>query len=63
MTNREIAELVAKFRTPPGLNWEPLADDIETLLDSKDRGAERVCSGHYGIDGHCLRCGDPIPRS
>lgn len=32
MTDREIAELVAKFRTPPGFDWEPLADDIETLL-------------------------------
>ena len=37
MTNREMAELVAKFRTPPGLNWEPLANDIETLLNAKDR--------------------------
>jgi hypothetical protein len=48
MTNREIAEMIAKFRTPPGLNWEPLADDIETLLDSKDRGAERQRSS--GLD-------------
>ncbi len=37
MTNREAAEMVAKFRTPPGFNWKPLADDIETLLNSKDR--------------------------
>ncbi len=41
MTNREIAELIAKFRTPPGMSWEPLADDIETVLDTKDRGTER----------------------
>ena len=41
MTNREIAEMIAKFRTPPGMNWGPLADDIETVLDSKDRGTER----------------------
>lgn len=37
MTNREAAEMVAKFRTPPGMNWKPLADDIETMLDAKDR--------------------------
>jgi hypothetical protein len=41
MTNRQIAEMVAKFRTPQGFSWESLADDIETLLNSKDRGAER----------------------
>ena len=38
MNNREIAEMVAKFRTPPGFNWRPLAEDIETLLNSKDGG-------------------------
>lgn len=48
MTNREMAELVAKFRTPPGMNWQPLADDIETLLISKDRGTERAPRHHCG---------------
>jgi hypothetical protein len=35
MTNRETAELIAKFRTPPGFSWQDLADDIETALDTK----------------------------
>lgn len=34
-TDREIAEMIAKFRTPPGLNWTPLADDIETVLKGR----------------------------
>jgi len=34
MTARQTAELIAKFRTPPGFNWKPLADDIETALVS-----------------------------
>ncbi len=36
-TNREIAELIAQFRMLPGMNWEPLADDIETVLNMKDQ--------------------------
>lgn len=31
-TDREIAEMIARFRTPPGFSWQPLADDIETVL-------------------------------
>ena len=34
-TPRKLAEMVAKFRTPPGLDWQPLADDIETIIDGK----------------------------
>lgn len=33
-TDEELAEMVARFRTPPGFNWEPLRDDIFTLLRS-----------------------------
>jgi hypothetical protein len=31
-TDRENAEMVARFRTPPGFSWVDLANDIETLL-------------------------------
>jgi hypothetical protein len=34
-TDEEQAEMVARFRTPPGCNWEPLRDDILTLLRSQ----------------------------
>ena len=34
-TDAEVAEIVARFRTPPGMNWEPLRDDIVTLLASR----------------------------
>lgn len=62
MTDREIAELIAKFRTPPGINWEPLADDIETVLKSRpkleDMGyseiSDRAGDLGYGLcDGFC----------
>lgn len=36
---REVAEMVARFRTPPGLNWKPLADDIETVIATVRRQA------------------------
>lgn len=36
-SDRQIAEYVARFRTPPGFNWKPLADDIETLLKMRPR--------------------------
>ncbi len=49
MTNREQAELVARFRTPPGMNWGPLADDIETLLDSKDFHNGQKITRWFGI--------------
>jgi hypothetical protein len=35
MTNRETAEMIAKFRTPPGFSWQDLANDIETALDMR----------------------------
>jgi hypothetical protein len=34
-SDEEMAEMVARFRTPPGMNWEPLRDDIVTLLKSR----------------------------
>lgn len=36
-TDREIAEMIARFRTPPGFSWQPLADDIETVLKTRPR--------------------------
>jgi hypothetical protein len=30
--DRILAEAIAKFRTPPGVDWRPLADDIATLI-------------------------------
>ncbi|MCL5460437.1 hypothetical protein M3M33_17495, partial [Loigolactobacillus coryniformis] len=43
-TNREQAELVAKFRTPPGFSWHDLANDIEFLLNSKDGERDGVAT-------------------
>jgi hypothetical protein len=37
-TDRELAEMIARFRTPPGFNWQPLADDIEMALKSRREG-------------------------
>ena len=34
-SDEEVAEMIARFRTPPGINWEPLRDDIVTLLRSR----------------------------
>lgn len=34
-TDEDLAEMVARFRTPPGFNWEPLRDDILALLKSR----------------------------
>ena len=39
-SNREVAELIAKFRMPPGFNWTPLADDIETALNVRSGGGD-----------------------
>jgi hypothetical protein len=38
-TDREIAEMIAKFRTPPGFSWRDLANDIETVLKTRPRSA------------------------
>ncbi|MGA9705271.1 hypothetical protein [Pseudomonas sp.] len=35
-TDEQLAEMVARFRTPPGFSWEPLRDDILTLLKSRE---------------------------
>lgn len=40
-TDRELAEMVAKFRTPPGFDWSPLADDIETILKARPKPLSR----------------------
>lgn len=34
-TDEQVAEMIARFRTPPGISWEPLRDDILTLLKSR----------------------------
>lgn len=34
-TDEDVAEMIARFRTPPGFDWTPLRDDILTLLKSK----------------------------
>lgn len=53
MTDREIAEMIAKFRTPPGFNWEPLADDMVTLLRYRLRPYEP------SVIPQCVVCGKP----
>jgi hypothetical protein len=45
-SDREIAEMIAKFRTPPGFNWRPLADDIETVLRVRGQSAEKSAQPH-----------------
>lgn len=52
MTDREVAEMIAKFRTPPGFSWEPLADDIETVLRYRLRPYEPQIPT-------CVVCGKP----
>ena len=60
-TDREIAEMIAKMRTPPSMNWKPLADDIETLLKTRFRKEElgelaRDWASEQGYtlcDGYC----------
>lgn len=61
-TDRELAEMIARFRTPPGFGWEDLANDIETLLKGRVllpegvdmQDIERLASGHYIVcDGYC----------
>ena len=49
-TNRQVAEMIAKFRTHPFMSWNSLADDIETALnarapDWKTKPAEDWLSG------------------
>lgn len=39
-TDDAIAELVARFRTLPGFSWEPLRDDILTILKSRPAPAQ-----------------------
>lgn len=34
MSDAELAEMIAKFRTPSGMTWEPLRDDVLTALTS-----------------------------
>jgi hypothetical protein len=31
-SDRELAEMIARFRTHPMFDWRPLADDIERVL-------------------------------
>ena len=40
-TDEELAEMIARFRTPPGMNWEPLRDDILTILKSRMAQSEQ----------------------
>lgn len=38
----DTAEMIARFRTPPGFSWEPLRDDLVTafrVLRSSERDA------------------------
>ena len=39
-SDRELAEMIAKFRTPPGFNWETLANDIDTILKGRPSSGE-----------------------
>lgn len=41
-TDEEIAEMIARFRTPPGFNWENLRDDILTVLKSRREEINRL---------------------
>lgn len=34
-SDRQMAEMIAKFRTPPGFSWQDLANDIETALAAR----------------------------
>lgn len=34
-TDEDVAETIARFRTPPGFGWEDLRNDILTLLRSR----------------------------
>jgi hypothetical protein len=36
-TDRQSAEMIAKFRTSPRMDWQPLADDIEKAPKSRRR--------------------------
>lgn len=39
---RELAEIIAQFRTPPGMNWQPLADDVETALKAERERCAKI---------------------
>jgi hypothetical protein len=41
-TARDISEMIAQFRTPPGINWKPLADDIEIALAGREPLEARI---------------------
>lgn len=52
-TDEQLAEMVARFRTPPGFNWEPLRDDIVTLLKSqRSREEAREAAGLIAYGRH-----------
>lgn len=42
MTDRELAEMIAQFRTPPWFDWKPLAQDIETVFRARATVAQDV---------------------
>lgn len=52
-TDEEVAEMIAKFRTPPGMNWKPLAEDIQTLLKAR---APRCSDCNEPLSGRCSWC-------
>ena len=41
-TDEEVAELIARFRTPPGFDWRDLRDDILTALKSRRQEIDRL---------------------
>lgn len=41
-TARNLSEMIAQFRTPPGFDWKPLAADIETALVGRGRALDEA---------------------
>ncbi len=41
---REIAEMIATFRTQPGVSWGPLANDIETALKAEREDCAKIAN-------------------
>jgi hypothetical protein len=42
--DKELAEMIAKFRTPPGFQWADLAADIETAIKGVRREERKRCA-------------------
>lgn len=54
-TDREIAEMIAKFRTPPNCSWQDLANDIETVLKGRGGNIKDAAQTVYDMFASDLR--------